>query len=72
MSNFIGYSENPSDLCKVIDYVMIIQNSLEIISVKSPDCFDVINEDIQRIENASKLIHHHFVDLSQRCANGQC
>jgi len=44
--------KNKIDICKVIDYVMIIRNSLDIISMKCPDT----EKDFGKIKTATNKI----------------
>ena len=44
--------KNNIDICKVIDYVMIIRNSLDIITMKCPDT----SKDFGKIKTATNKI----------------
>lgn len=59
--------EKGTDICKVIDYVMIINNSLEIIEMKYSDKLDgLAKKDLEKIKIASKNIEELITKIIKK------
>jgi len=54
--------KNKTDICKVIDYVMIIRNSLDNITMKCPDT----SKDLGKIKTATNKIEELICEVTEK------